>query len=307
MCEKRVYNKSVRPYFKLLRLPYQFQLGPLFLWGFWLGGGSFDSWYEFGRFAAVFLIFHVGAFGGLTALNSFYDRDEGPIGGMWNPPRVPPFLWEFAWLVQLGGLCALLVFGANLVWAYCALLFLSLLYSHPATRWKGLPWHSLAIVTVGQGVLDCLAGAFAASSTRLNDVFVAGLLGATILVAAFYPLTQLYQAADDRKRGDQTLATWLLDRGGRDYVFAWSMSLLLLGAIYNAFALWRKMLHVDGSLLLLATALPLWFLWTWRNEDEPSVENDFRRVHKFMRAMALAFATYVFARLLWPLLQTWLR
>ena len=296
----------MRPLFKLLRLPYQFQLGPIFLWGFWLGGGPFDSWRDFVRFAAIFLIFHIGAFGGLTALNSFYDRDEGPIGGMWNPPRVPEHLGAFAWIVQIGGLCALLPFvaqsasGAKLLWIYCGLLVLSLLYSHPVTRWKGRPWHSLFIVTTGQGVLDCLAGAFAATSTRLDDVWMSGLLGATILVAAFYPLTQLYQARDDRKRGDKTLATWLLDAGGRDYVFAWSMSLLLLGAMYNAFALWRKMLPFDSALLLIATALPLWFLWNWRNQDEPSTEEDFRRVHLFMRAMALAFAIYVLAHLLWP-------
>lgn len=296
----------MRPYFKFLRLPYQLQLGPIFLWGFWLGGGSFDSWYDFGRFAALFLIFHIGAFGGLTALNSFYDQDEGPIGGMWQPPRVPPYLGEWAWIVQIAGLCAVLPFGSQLVWIYCALLMLSLLYSHPVTRWKGLPWHSLAIVTIGQGVLDCLAGAYAASFPKFNEAFIAGLFGATIIVAAFYPLTQLYQAADDRKRGDNTLATWLLDRGGRDYVFVWSLSLLMLGAIYNALALWRKFLPYDTALLLLSTALPFWYLWSWRNAEEPSVKNDFQRVHFLMRAMAFAFAFYVGARLLWPLLRTWL-
>ncbi|HEX8834932.1 MAG TPA: hypothetical protein VF719_12060, partial [Abditibacteriaceae bacterium] len=82
---QRCYNEIVRAYFTLLRLPYQWQLGPIFAWGFLLGGGSFEDISTTARFLAVFLLFHIGAFGGLTALNSFYDRDSGPIGGLWQP------------------------------------------------------------------------------------------------------------------------------------------------------------------------------------------------------------------------------
>lgn len=286
----------MRTYLKLLRLPYQFQLGPIFLWGFWLGGGTFDSWREFARFVAIFLIFHVGAFGGLTALNSFYDRDETPIGGLWNPPRVPQHLGIFAWVVQLGGLLFLLPFGVVLCAIYAALLVLSLLYSHPKPRGKGHPFGSLCIVALGQGVLDCIAGAFANSSTRLSFAFVLGTLGATLTVAAFFPLTQLYQARDDHENGDQTLALWLLDRGGRAAVFGWSQAWSALGTLSNALALWQWHHPREAVLLLLAGVFPLLFMSQWKSSTRSKTNctrEDFRRVHFLMRAMATVFGAFV--------------
>ena len=60
-----------------LRLPFQLLLAPVFLWGWLLAGGGL-SW----TFALAFLAFHVFLYGGVTAFNSYYDRDEGPVGGL---------------------------------------------------------------------------------------------------------------------------------------------------------------------------------------------------------------------------------
>jgi 1,4-dihydroxy-2-naphthoate octaprenyltransferase len=279
-----------------LRLPYQLQLGAIFAWGFYMGGGTFGSFGEIARFVAVFALFHVGAFGGMTALNSFYDRDEGPVGGMWSPPKVPPYLWHFAWLIQVGGLFLLLPLGWRLMLVYTVLLALSLLYSHPIPRGKGHPWKSLAIVVVGQGVLDCLAGALTAQHPRWDAPFWCGLAGATSMVAAFYPLTQLYQVNDDLRRGDRTLAAWLIKRGGRRLLFAWAALGSAFGTLCNAVALWHSGLPIDAACLLLAGALPLLFIAQWQRSD-PEVKTDFRRVHFLMRWMALAFGGYVLLRL----------
>lgn len=315
----------MRIYFKLLRLCYQLQLGPIFAWGFLLGGGKLASSTEIARFVGLFLIFHIGAFGGMTALNSFYDRDETPIGGMWNPPKIPPKLGQFAWLIQLGGLAFMLPFGAILCAIYTALLLLSWLYSHPKPRGKGRPFASLVIVSVGQGVLDCLAGAFSAnafsanafsanafsanafltgnftiSSTRFGAAFVLGMLGATLTVAAFYPLTQLYQAQEDSARGDRTLALWLLARGSRSSVFAWSLVLGALGIGCNVLALWKFGWPRDAFFLLVAGVLPLGFIANWKSSTRnvaPDTKTDFLRVHFLMRAMAISFGSYILLRL----------
>ena len=300
----------MRTYFKLLRLPYQLQLGPIFAWGFFLSGGTFRTNAEIARFVAVFLIFHIGAFGGMTALNSFYDRDETPVGGMWSPPKVPLFLWHFAWIIQIGGLILLLPFGAALCLIYTGLLVLSLLYSHPLSRGKAHPWRSLVIVAVGQGVLDCFAGAFAASafatsafatsafaasSTRLGSAFCWGTLGATLTVAAFYPLTQLYQIEEDKARGDRTLALWLANRGGRNRVFNWSLRLSALAIFCNAFALWKLGSLFDAGLLCAFGTVSLLFIARWKSSTR-TVRDDFQRVHFLMRAQALVLACYLLWR-----------
>jgi hypothetical protein len=288
---------EARACFQLLRLPYQWQLGPIFAWGFLLGEGRFASTQETLRFLYVFLIFHIGAFGGLTALNSFYDRDQGPIGGLWNPPPPPKYLWHFAWGVQLFGLVLVVLFGWQLTLIYAALLVLSLLYSHPRTRWKGHALGSLLIVVLGQGVLDCLAGAYTVERFRPSLPLWFGTVGATFVVAAFYPLTQLYQIGDDTQRGDKTLAATLFQIGGRDAIFRWAGWLFVFGTLFNGAAL-----HFFGStvamfVLFAAAPLALIYLWHWE-KAEATTEHDFKRVHFLMRAMALGFA----ALILWQLM-----
>lgn len=300
----------------LLRLSYQLQLGPIFAWGFLLGGGRLTHLDETARFLAVFALFHIGAFGGLTALNSWYDRDTGPIGGLWNPPSATPHLFAFAWTVQLGGLVLLLLFGWNLCVVYALILLLSLGYSHPRTRWKGHPFKSVAVVALGQGALDFAAGALTARpheysyqpQTAQNALrwllaldwppFVWwGMLGATLTVIGFYPLTQLYQIKDDARRGDDTLAACLARRGGRGGVFVFVAIWVFAGAVCNALALAFSGHRVTASVLWFGSLPTLWFLWLWHRDTRISTRDDFRRVHGLMRCMALAFDLF----LLWML------
>jgi hypothetical protein len=59
---------------------------------------------------------------GLTALNSFYDRDEGPIGGMWQPPPVPARLWALRLGSSTGRFSVALAFGFALALIYVCIL-----------------------------------------------------------------------------------------------------------------------------------------------------------------------------------------
>lgn len=288
----------MRSYFTLLRLPYQLQLGPIFGWGYLLGGGHLTSWSLLLWFLVIFSIFHVGAFGGLTALNSFYDRDTGPVGGLWQPPAPPASLLAFAWTVQLAGLIALLAFSWPLACIYTFILVLSVIYSHPLFRWKGHPWRSLAIVVVGQGILDFLAGALTVDKTLWGDALWWGMAGATLTVAGFYPLTQLFQVEDDTARHDYTLAAHLVAQGGRGGVFRWAEALLTVGLVCNCIAVVRAGGHpVEAALLLVAGLLSLARVWRWNREAEPTPRGDFQQVHALMRRTALAFAAYILIRL----------
>jgi hypothetical protein len=292
----------VHDYIKLLRLPYQFQLGPIFGWGFLLAGGDLVPWQHAWRFLAVFLLFHVGAFGGLTALNSFYDRDEGPVGGMWKPPPAPKRLWHFAWAVQLGGLALLLPFGTALALIYTFILVLSLGYSHPRTRWKGHPFKSLAVVGLGQGVLDFTAGALAVHTNHAHlrqPTLWCALAGATLTVLAFYPLTQLYQISDDSRRGDRTIAAWLhlwgerQGHGGRTVIFCFATLLFVLGNFCNALALCFAAEPTLAMVLVVFSVLPLLYLRQWSRDGRVSQAADFARIHFLMRGMALGFGAFI--------------
>jgi 1,4-dihydroxy-2-naphthoate octaprenyltransferase len=281
-----------------LRLPYQLQLSPIFGWGFFMAGGRLHETNEVWRFAVAFLCFHVGCFGGLTALNSFYDRDQTPIGGLWKPPAPPRYLWHFAWAIQLLGVIPLLLLDGKLVLIYSAIIVLALGYSHPRTRWKSKPLSSLVIVALGQGVLDFGAGAFITGDSLNDQAALIGCLGATTLVCAWYPLTQLFQTREDALRGDHTVAKRLLDSGGRALVFTWAQEYCALGMSFNILALLAKNLWADALLFLFAGLAALLYLRHWHRKGQATPEDDFHRVHWLLRFNALAFAVYLLARLI---------
>jgi lycopene elongase/hydratase (dihydrobisanhydrobacterioruberin-forming) len=111
--------------------------------------------------------------------------------------------------------------------AYAACLLLSVLYSVPPFRLKAVPGADWVINMWGFGTLTPYAG-WAATGVPLDQTHALVLLAFCPLFAALYPLTQLYQLEEDRRRGDRTLALMLGVR----------RSLLVsLGAAAAAFAL----------------------------------------------------------------------
>lgn len=286
----------MRSYWQLLRLPYQLQLAPIFGWGYLLAGGRLYTQGEVLRFFIVFICFHIGCFGGLTALNSYYDRDESAVGGLWQPPVPPRHLFIFAWLVQIFGVLPLLWIEFVLAEIYVGILLLALGYSHPGARWKGHSFKSLIVVAVGQGVLDSVAGALTAPIVQWHGAICFGVVGATLMVIAFYPLTQLFQIEADRREGDNTLAHMLIQHSGRSRIFEWAQSLGLQGTAWNAFARIIDGFAMDAVLLGLFAIGVLFYMSNWRNA-EPSARHDFERVHRLLRINTLAFAVYLFWRL----------
>jgi 1,4-dihydroxy-2-naphthoate octaprenyltransferase len=178
-----------------LRLHFQVLLAPIFLWGYFLAGGLLT-----GQFWLAFVAFHIFLYGGTTAFNSYYDRDEGPVGGLAKPPPVVQALLPFSLIVQAIG--AVLAFTVNLVFGliYLIIFAMGFAYSHPRLRWKSRPLAGLLTVAVGQGVLAGLGG-WAAANPKLSafsPLAWLGLLAAALITVGFYPLTQIYQP--DRRR-----------------------------------------------------------------------------------------------------------
>lgn len=187
-----------------LRLHFQLLLAPIFLWGYVLAGGGVTL-----EGLAIFVAFHVFLYGGVTALNSYYDRDEGPVGGLAQPPPVVPVLLPFSLGWQALGFAILLPLNRPAALVYAAIFCLSVAYSHPAVRWKSHTWAALLTVAFGQGVLGFAAGWLAVEPSWLGlNVPLAwlGAVAAALLVTGFFPLSQVYQVDEDRTRGDLTLA-----------------------------------------------------------------------------------------------------
>jgi 4-hydroxybenzoate polyprenyltransferase len=146
--------------------------------------------------------------GGTLAINSAFDKDEGDIGYLIAPPSPPKHLLAFSLgLLTIG---QLLAFGLPLAFrlAYAMCFVLSILYSVPPFRFKAVAGVDWLINMWGFGTLTPFA-AWAATGRPLDAGHALVLLAFCPLFAGLYPLTQLYQLEEDRRRGDRTLALLL--------------------------------------------------------------------------------------------------
>lgn len=215
-----------------LRLHYQFFL----LSGGFLLGGLMSGEMHTSQYLFQFLNVHVLLFGGATAYNSFWDKDEGPIGGLKHPPKMTRWMWSVSLILMGAGLIWALTVGPayTIIYAVSAVLFW--LYSTPLARWKGDPHLSLIAIAFSTGFNSVLLGATAAGGEITTAVLMAAL-GASMVLLSLYPVSQIYQFDEDRKRGDHTFAQKYGVRGVKRFYIAFYFAglFILCGALVPQF------------------------------------------------------------------------
>ncbi|WP_069130137.1 UbiA family prenyltransferase [Rhodohalobacter halophilus] len=193
--------KEIAHFLLHLRLYYQFFI---LSGGFFLGGLMADQMNTV-QFWLQFLNVHVLLFGGATAFNSYWDKDEGPIGGLKNPPKMTDWMRVAALTFMYGGW----VWSLTIDWLYFVIYGLSLLlfwlYSTPLARWKSHPQLSLLAIAVSTGLNSVLLGTIAAGGAIAISVILSAV-GASLILLSLYPVSQIFQLEQDIKRGDRTFA-----------------------------------------------------------------------------------------------------
>ncbi len=275
-----------------LRLHWQAFLAPLFLWGFLLSGGAVGL-----RFWVVFFIFHVMFYGGATALNSYFDRDEGPIGGLWNPPPVTRALLYFSLGVQALGMVLIFFVSRTLFGLAVVMGAVGTAYSLPFIRLKARPWASLLAVSIFQGMGGTAAGWLTGREDWLSlfsPEALLGMLAASLVLTGFYPLTQIYQREQDRKRGDISFAV----RWG-EKCFPLAIGCMLAAALVMGYLMGTLFgvgpaAVVVGGLLALAGLIAIW----WHRYDDRRVRENYlwmMRLGTLMTVGFLGFLGYMLA------------
>jgi lycopene elongase/hydratase (dihydrobisanhydrobacterioruberin-forming) len=231
--------------------------------------------------------------GGTLAINSVFDKDEGDIGYLNTPPALPRYLLPFSVALLAGGqlLAVLLPAGFQIAYAICFVL--SILYSVPPFRFKAVAGVDWVINMWGFGTLTPYA-AWAATGRPLDVGHGLVLLAFCPLFAGLYPLTQLYQFDEDRRRGDRTLALIL---GMRASLGVATLATLLAFGSFAA-ALVRLQTGVKGWALLLPLALWMAVLVPWlRAYARWSPQQHQRGMYRALGAWAVTDLTvlYVFA------------
>ncbi len=201
------------------------------------GGVVRGAWLPQALFALVVWVICLN--GGTLAINSVFDKDEGDIGYLNAPPPLPQHLLAFSVALLAGGQLLAFALPPAFRLAYAICFVLSVLYSVPPFRFKAVAGVDWVINMWGFGTLTPFAG-WAATGRPLDAGHALVLLGFCPLFAGLYPLTQLYQMEEDRRRGDRTLALLLGLRASLGVaiactvlafaLFGWAAALLGVGA-----------------------------------------------------------------------------
>jgi 4-hydroxybenzoate polyprenyltransferase len=197
--------------------------------------------------------------GGTLALNSVFDKDEGDIGYLRAPPAPPRHLLAFSLALMVAGqaLAFTLPVGFRVVYAVCFVM--SVAYSVPPLRFKAVAGVDWLINMWGFGTFTPYAG-WAATGRPLDLAHGLVLLAFCPLFASLYPLTQIYQFDEDRRRGDRTFALIL---GMRASLMVAIGSALLAFALFAAAGLRRGVAVWQWIALAVALAGWLWVLIPW--------------------------------------------
>lgn len=280
--EVRDFLIHLRPHYQLLVLP-----------GGYLLGGLYAQSIDFKRFLAMFIVVHLLLNGGVTAYNSYFDDDDGPIGGLAQPPKMTRWMLPASMAVQVTGLgWAARSEGALFLALYLGTMGLSVLYSTNGIRWKGRPLLSFLAVGIGTGTNTYWMGYLAASGdSGLPWEVLAGGLGTAGLLLSLYPVSQVFQLEEDQRRGDRTFASTYGLRGVRRlYASAYPLGLL---AVVASLATRRP--EVAAVFLGLGAIGGLYNGWTlFRLQGRP---DEYRTVMRLKYLASLGFVAFLVAAL----------
>lgn len=253
-----------------LRIPFSFFLMPVYWFAL-----SQTNHANTGISIGVFILLHLLIYPASNAYNSYYDKDEGSIGGLENPPPVSKELFYVAWALDiLSIIIAYFLSGWILALALFIYSSISKAYSNDKTRLKKYPILSWITVGIFQGAFTYLTVIQAVDNILLSDLMQDKYLFPAILstfnLLGFYPMTQIYQHEEDAKRGDLTMSRLLGIRG----TFLFTAGIFLLVTIGFFFFFQKKeIFNFSAFIVYLLVMSPVlvffnvWFLKVLKNEQ----------------------------------------
>ncbi len=278
--------KQLQDAVTLLRLPFFVFLLPIYLFSL-LHIDSFDFW----EAVLIFYILHFFIYPASNGYNSYYDRDEGSIGGLKSPPKVNPVLYRLVLALDVSSILLSLLISPIFAGLMIAYILASKAYSYDGIRLKKYPIISTIVVTFFQGAFLYLSIQYGlgveATSTALYSNKNLGLAAfCTLFLAGSYPITQIYQHEEDAERGDKTLSL-LLGVWGTFYfsIFCFSAAFTLLGFIYLDLGYWQRFLFILISASPVVLHLSKWMMDVKKDPEQVN----FERTMKMSMLSSLGF------------------
>ncbi len=251
-----------------LRFPFSFFLLPVYLFALSVSNNP-----DLHSALITGFILHLLLYPASNGYNSYFDKDEGSIGGLKSPPKVTAELYYVSLSLDFIALTFSLYFIGT---AFTILILfyglVSKAYSHPSFRLKKYPVSGWLTIFFFQGYFTFITCYIGINGTELSDVFTLQIqlpaMLSSILFGGSYPMTQIYQHEEDRVRGDLTISR-LLGILGTFHFTAIMFTLAMGGFIFY----YLTYFDLKSLLLLQIILLPSlvyfisWYLRVRKNED----------------------------------------
>lgn len=200
------------------------------------------------------------------------DEDKGSIGALKNPPPVTKKLYYASILFDCVGLLICSLAGIKLVLLMIPYIAVSKIYSWKKIRLKKYAIIGWLVVMLFQGGYTFLLVHMSAENlftvewiSRKN--LEAGLL-ASLLIGAYYPLTQIYQHKEDSDRGDYTISYKLGIKG--TFYFAILMFIVAMAVAAHYFFRYYSFNQFYIFAVCLIPVIGYFFYWlikVFKNES----------------------------------------
>lgn len=259
-----------------LRIPFSFFLLPVFFFA----ALEVDQ-PTFAPGLLVFFILHLLVYPASNGYNSYYDKDEDSIGGLEKPPPVSKELLYVSLAMDTLALLLALFLG---YWFALGILIYGLVsksYSNDQIRLKKYPILGWLVVGFFQGAFVFWTVYLGCGEGKIDGLFSGQVLMAsglsTLLLLGSYPMTQVYQHKEDKRRGDMTLSRLLGVKG----TFLFTMTIFgIASALYFLYffsyhSLWTAVLF-EISLLPVLIYFFLWFFRVWKDESKADFKSTMR-------------------------------
>ncbi|MGB8191817.1 MAG: UbiA family prenyltransferase [Chitinophagaceae bacterium] len=238
----------------------------------------------------VFIILHLLVYPSSNGYNSYMDRDTTPIGGVEKP--LQPTRQLFYVSIAMDVVATALALLISIYFAAGILLYIlaSRAYSYRGIRLKKYPVAGYLVVVIFQGALVFVLAYHGSSRDLSFNVPLWGVVAAASLIGGYYPLTQIYQHADDKADGVTTISYVLGKRG--TFVFC---AVVFTISTFCMFLLFKEKNDLKPFYLFIICMGPMvWFFlqWmkkVWRNEQQANFRNSL-----VMNVLAAACTTVCF-------------
>ena len=257
---------------QLLRFHFSLFLLPVYLFAI-----SQVPTVDFTKAIIIFIILHFLVYPSSNGYNSYMDRDTSPIGGLKNPLQPTRQLYRITIIMDviavLSGLLISIYFSVGILLYILA----SRAYSSRQIRLKRYPVIGFLTVFIFQGALVFYITYIGTNpSTDLYAPILPCIIS-SCLIAALYPLTQIYQHKEDKDDGVTTISYLVGKRG----TFILSMC-LFLGATFLMYLFFTKRHEMNIWFRYLLIMLPVvlffltWMRKVWISEKEANFKNSLR-------------------------------